>query len=302
VADPKREIALALLGQQAAPVPPEAQGMRSLASLASYYPVPSPEPARTGAILPISHDVFGNTSFDSNAGLLGLAKRAFTLPGDVMSGRLPMWDADGHTSREAIRRGADLAGLMTLGAGAVPAGGGVTLRAGLSGLRQRYAPQLNEAVNWSKDIGRIKLTPERVEAAKASLQRTLESQPRFGEGPSPYRLTDQAQAAAEYAAAARRAGIEDTRVKFADGPYGSVYVRIGDHGTVRFADHPAPQEWVTNPLTGQSELQAVGGFSRDLGRRHQPATVDTAPARRGAPLNTQPAYDFLAALLRGDGV
>lgn len=253
----------------------------------------------SGAVLPFSRDKNGDVNFDSGAGIIGLAKRAFSSPGDVYAGRLPVMDNAGHTNLETIGRMADLAGLVTMGSGLAHAEGGPIFHAGLNGLRQRYAPQLNEAVNWSKDIGRIKLTPERIEAAKASLQRKLDNQPKFGEGSSPYRSTEQARAATKYAEAARIAGIDDTRVKFADGPYGSVYVRTGNHGTVRFADHPPPEEWVLNPLTGRSELQVVGGFSRELGRRHQPATVDASAARPGAPLNTKNAYDFLAAVLDG---
>lgn len=102
------------------------QDMGMLSGSAAYYPVPQPQPAYSGAVLPFSRDVFGNTSFDSNAGLLGLAKRAFTAPGDATSGRLPMTDASGHTSLAAIGRANDLAGLMTLGAGATPAEAGIS--------------------------------------------------------------------------------------------------------------------------------------------------------------------------------
>jgi hypothetical protein len=49
-----------------------------------------PEPFN---ILPLSEDQQGNVSFDSNAGLLGAAKRFFTLPGDVATGKIdPMSD------------------------------------------------------------------------------------------------------------------------------------------------------------------------------------------------------------------
>lgn len=63
----------------------------------------------------------------------GLA--ALATPGDAYAGRLPMMDSSGHTSLDVIGRATDLAGLMTLGAGAVPAGSGVTLRSGMGGAR-----------------------------------------------------------------------------------------------------------------------------------------------------------------------
>lgn len=219
---------------------------------------------------------------------------ALAVPRDVYSGALPMVDSSGHTSLAAIGRAGDLAGLLTLGAGVVPAESGAVLNAGLSGLRERYATYLS-AASGNKNPARIKLTPERVEAAK-ELMRTKfglypEGRPAdpLGSQPSPYRATKQAQQAAQFAAQARQA-FDDVRVKFPEGPNGSVYVRVGDGGTVRFADHPPPTE----------NGQVVGGFSRNLGRRHQPATVDVSSVRRGAPLDSKPAYDFLSALLRGD--
>ena len=204
------------------------------------------------------------------------------IPGDVYAGRLPMMDSSGHTSLDALGRAADLAGLMTLGAGAVPAESGAVLNAGL---RQKYAPYLREAAG-GKDPARIKLTPERVEIAK-QLMRT-ESAP-IGTTPSPYRSTEQARLAADFAAHARQV-TDDVRVKFPEGPRGSVYVRVGDNGTVRFSDHLPPIE----------NGQVVGGYSRELGRRHHPATVDVSRGKYEERINPAPAYDFLAKLLSGD--
>lgn len=62
-----------------------------------------------------------------------LAKDAYgavTLPGDVYRGKVSMYGEDGHTNPEVINRSADLAGLVTLGAGAVPAEAN-SLRAGI---------------------------------------------------------------------------------------------------------------------------------------------------------------------------
>jgi hypothetical protein len=52
------------------------------------------------------------------------------LPGDVAQGNVSMWGDDGHTNPQVINRAADLAGAVTLGAGAVPASAN-DLRAGL---------------------------------------------------------------------------------------------------------------------------------------------------------------------------
>lgn len=47
--------------------------------------------------------------------------QGLTLPGDVAQGNVSMWGDDGHTSSQVINRSADLAGAVTLGAGAAPA-------------------------------------------------------------------------------------------------------------------------------------------------------------------------------------
>jgi len=49
------------------------------------------------------------------------ALSALMLPGDVYQGKVSMYGEDGRTNPEVINRSADLAGLVTLGAGAVPA-------------------------------------------------------------------------------------------------------------------------------------------------------------------------------------
>ena len=74
----------------------------------------------SGSILPMSRDAQGHVSFDSNAGILGMAKRALggvasaaTLPGDVFTGKTSMIGPDGHTNPEVIGRAAELASLAT---------------------------------------------------------------------------------------------------------------------------------------------------------------------------------------------
>lgn len=58
------------------------------------------------------------------------ALKAVMLPGDVYQGKVSMYGEDGRTNPEVINRSADLAGLVTLGAGAVPAEAN-SLRAGI---------------------------------------------------------------------------------------------------------------------------------------------------------------------------
>jgi hypothetical protein len=128
-------------------------------------------------------------------------------------------------------------------------------------LRDRYWYELYQA-SGGKDVNRIKLTPERVSAAADNISKRNET-PGI---PDPYLYLPHGQRALEFATEAKRAG-HDVQVKYPDGPMGSVYVRVGDRGTVRFADHAAPTEGG----------DVVGGYSSALRRRHGPATLSVAP-------------------------
>lgn len=196
-----------------------------------------------------------------------------TLPGDVYYGKADPYD---------YGRALDFAGMLTLGAGAAPAGEN-ELRAGMQffpgvgevgddgfkNLRQRYRGPLSEAVNYEKDVNRIKLTPARVEAAKDALASSIDRSKGFqqlrAENPTP-----QMQQAQQFAKQMAGTG-EDVRFKIPNGDTGSLYVRVGDKGTVRFADHPQPTDWI------DGELKTVGGYSKDLGRRHYPAAYSVSP-------------------------
>lgn len=75
----------------------------------------------SGSILPISRDDEGNVGFDSNAGIVGTVKRAFTAPGRAMSGELQVMGPDGSASPEAIAEGGNFA--LTVGGITTPAAG-----------------------------------------------------------------------------------------------------------------------------------------------------------------------------------
>ena len=63
---------------------------------------------------PISRDAKGNMQFDSNAGILGMAKRAFMLPGQAMKGEVQLRDPQtGNFTDEAIRRSIEAAAIYS---------------------------------------------------------------------------------------------------------------------------------------------------------------------------------------------
>ncbi|HEX5508933.1 MAG TPA: hypothetical protein VFX37_10560 [Pseudolabrys sp.] len=72
--------------------------------------------------VPVDHDPFVDKLLQTwPARLARTLINAAELPGDVYSGRVPVTGLDGYTNQEVINRAADLAGMVTLGAGAVPA-------------------------------------------------------------------------------------------------------------------------------------------------------------------------------------
>ena len=79
------------------------------------------QPEASASILPFSKQN-GQWGFDSDAGLLGAAKRAFTLPGEVYKGDVQVSGPDGRTSPEVIQRAAEAAAFATPVSAAARAG------------------------------------------------------------------------------------------------------------------------------------------------------------------------------------
>lgn len=77
--------------------------LRAIAGLEPGAPVPPAKKPWSASILPLSEDEQGNLRFDSNAGVVGGLKRAFTLPGEVYKGEVD------PTSPEGIGRVAEMA-------------------------------------------------------------------------------------------------------------------------------------------------------------------------------------------------
>ena len=98
-----RALAAEIIRQrQQAQMPPQAQ-----APNAATPTEPLQQDAYTGSVLPFSRGPDGQVRFDSDAGVLGVMKRAASLPGDVAAGRVD------PRSDEAIGRAAELAAMAT---------------------------------------------------------------------------------------------------------------------------------------------------------------------------------------------
>lgn len=70
-------------------------------------PQPTEDQSYESTILPFSRSAEGETSFDPNVGVMGMVKRAFTAPGEVMRGELD------PQSEEGMRRATEFAGALT---------------------------------------------------------------------------------------------------------------------------------------------------------------------------------------------
>lgn len=89
--------------------------------------------AYSGSILPFSRNEAGEVSFDSNAGLIGVAKRALTLPGQVFRGEVdPLSD-------EGVGRAVELATVATPVSAAYRAGE-AAIPGALNNLRRQSPP------------------------------------------------------------------------------------------------------------------------------------------------------------------
>ena len=94
----------------------------------------APHARVSGSFLPLTRDESGRIRFDPDAGVIGMIRRAVTLPGDVVAGRFDVVPAvPGQWSEEdearlqmanatALNRARDLAGLVTLRPAAGPRG------------------------------------------------------------------------------------------------------------------------------------------------------------------------------------
>lgn len=106
------------------------------------------------SLLPTALGGRGDTGISDIAkGAVESARSGFTLPGDALAGRIEVFDpVTGRPTDEAMRRGADFTGLLTLGAGAVPAEAN-TLRMGAKGLEgTETVAETKKLKRWAHDI------------------------------------------------------------------------------------------------------------------------------------------------------
>lgn len=128
----------------------------------------------TGTILPISRDADGNFSFAIPtlvSGMLDSGVAAVTAPGRAMSGDLPVTDAAGRTSPQAIAEAANIATWVSPASPAAGTGAAIARNAG-QGIADDAARALNsERTQLLQSANRIGVTmPVAAASDKASVQ------------------------------------------------------------------------------------------------------------------------------------
>lgn len=201
-----------------------------------------------GGVLPVSEGPDGKPQFDSNAGIIGGLKRAFTTPGDVMSGKVDL------NTEEGFGRALELSGFAT----PVPPG----IRAGRLGTAPPKAPApSSEALKGAADAGYTAVREMGVDYATPA-------------------VTDMINGV--------RAGLEQKGIlaelapkthaiigKFANPPEGSVVTIAGLEAARRAAGHAA--EDFANPteqLAASRLIQSIDEFIA----KGDPRTVVAGPA------------------------
>lgn len=113
---------------------------------------PMEDKSYSGSILPFSRDAAGNVSFDSDAGILGVAKRAFMAPGDAYRGELQLTDAAGQPTQEAIGRSLDFASTFSPAAVGIRSGEGII--PGIAKQMERTKPPVPTADELAAEAAR----------------------------------------------------------------------------------------------------------------------------------------------------
>jgi hypothetical protein len=103
-----------------------------------------------GSILPFTRDASG-VHFDPHAGLLGQIINAFTLPGDVYSGKAPVSDASGNPTPGVMDRATSLASFLSPGAVTAEADNPVVLQPTRAAIRGISPSDVNQ--NYRMIIG-----------------------------------------------------------------------------------------------------------------------------------------------------
>lgn len=230
----------------------------------------------TGQVLPISVDAEGKGHFDSNAGLLGMVKRAFMLPGDAMAGKV------NPTSEEGIGRAAEFASVFSPMTPAVRAGEGMLAAPNLKKARIEppTAAALKEAGNQGYETARnmnVTYSSQGVADMAQQVRANLESRGIIPEvAPKTFAILDKLQSPPE-GSVATISGVEAARRAF--GHVGQDFSNLTDRGAGKFARSAVDDFLVATP-----EGVVVSGPATEAAREITNARGNIAASKRSEAL------------------
>lgn len=229
-------------------------------------------PSWEGSILPVSKDAEGNAHFDSNAGLLGMVKRSFMLPGDVMAGKVD------PTSEEGMARASEFAKTFTGITPAMRAGEGILAAPALkkSRIQPPTAEALKEAGGRGYEAARnmdVQYSSQSIANMAQEVQANLESRGIIPElAPKTFAILRKLQSPPE-GSTATISGVEAARRAF--GHVGQDFTNLTDRGAGKFA-----RGAVDDFLMGPPEGSVVSGPASKAARTIADARGDIAASKR----------------------
>lgn len=246
-------------------------------------PPPSAAPqasqAYRGTILPFSKDEQGNVSFDSDAGILGAAKRAFMLPSQVYQGEIdPLSD-------EGIARATELASFATPINPAVRAGE-AAIPGVLQNLRREAPPvptaqELKAASGAGYDAVRdagVDYAAPAVRDMATQLRTQLESDGFLPElTPKTFSILDRLEAPPDGAVAtiggldAARKALKNARLDFTNDPERTAAKRVAE-GIDRFIESPPEASVLAGPAAEAAALLRSARGNHAAGKRSETLT------------------------------
>lgn len=244
---------------------------RTLAAEITRLRAAPPPPVWSGSILPFSKDAKGQVSFDTNAGIIGAAKRAFNLPGEVMRGEVD------PKSDQGIARAMEMATVVSPVNPAVRAGS-LAVPGPVQAAAQKVKPPTAEALHQAADAGydaarnmAVDYSASSVKTMADGVRRQLESDGILGElAPKTFSLLQ----------------------KLTSPPEGGIAPLTGIEAARRAFGHAAKD--FSNPTEQLAARRAIDGIDEFVARS-DPASVVAGPASAAASLFEKSRANFAAA-------
>lgn len=233
------------------------------------------QPVYSGSVLPFSKDGKGDVSFDTNAGVIGSLKRAFTLPYEAYTGQVD------PSSQEGIQRSLEAASIVSPGSVALTAGEKIVPGVSSTLRRQEMqAPttdQLYKAANQGYEDLRglgVDYSPAAVKDLASQTRQALEADGILREiAPNTHSILDKLEQPPKDAVAAPLASIQAARKAFSKSAqnYANPTDQMASGRVVQGLD-----DFIQRP----TEESVISGPARDASQILKDANSNYAAAKR----------------------